>query len=163
MTITKKVQQNQHYFKHIEHELRALGFVVKFHIEQNDYCLFGKSLPDLYFYKELTYNMIKVGLLTKVCDKSQDESENEQVGEYRGCSIVDAVAQFKSQSSDLKKFYPQMFCDLVRVGTLRACDAIMRGLIVDKIVVIGLLTNYETEVGVLVKYYIDFITDESVF
>ena len=77
--------------------------------------------------------------------------------------IVGAVAQFKLQSSDLKKSYPQMFCDLVRVGTLRACNAIMQGLIVDQIVVFGLLTSYEMEVGVLVKYYIDFITDESVF
>ena len=66
--------------------------------------------------------MIKVGLLTKFCDKCQDESENEQGG---GCGIVGAVAQFKSQSSDLKKSYPQMFCDLARVGTLRACNAIM--------------------------------------
>ena len=80
MTITK----NQHYCKHVEHELRALGFVVEFHIEQNEYCLFGKSLPDLYFYKESTNNMIKVGLLTKFCEKCQDESENEQW--YSWCS-----------------------------------------------------------------------------
>ena len=35
---------------------------MKCHIEQSDFCLFSKSLPDFYFYKESTRSNAKVGL-----------------------------------------------------------------------------------------------------
>ena len=53
-----------------------------------------------------------------------------------------------------------MLSDLVRVGTLMACNSIMWGVVGDRVIALGLLN---TEVGILMKYYIDFKTDESVF
>ena len=159
MRISKEVQQNEHYHTLVKDELRSLGFVVKSHIEQSDFCLFGKSLPDLYyFYKESTGSKAKVGLLMKLADQIPTEQDSAD-----GHGVVGAIAQFKSSHSDSPRFYAQVFSDLVRVGTLRACDSIMRGDVVDKIVVLGLLASHDTGNGVLVKYYVDLTNDESMF
>lgn len=74
MKISKEVQQNENYYTLVQDELRSLRFVVKCHIEQSEFCLFGKSMPDLYFYNELTGNKAKVGLLMKLADQMQPES-----------------------------------------------------------------------------------------
>ena len=50
-----------------------------------------------------------------------------------------------------------MFSEMIRVGTLRAGNTIIQGLVVDKIAVMGLLTNYSTKVGILVKIEVNFL------
>ena len=155
MQITKEPQQNQFYLNYIQEELVALGFVIKPNIKQSVFSLFGKSLPDLYFYKESGKSVVGAGLLTKYSNKDPDKEEN-------GYGVAGAVTQFKSHSTDMEKHYPQVFSDLVRVGTFIACNAIIRGTVIDKVVVLGLLANHETETAILMKYHVDFTTDESI-
>ena len=50
-----------------------------------------------------------------------------------------------------------MFSEMVKVDTLRAGNTIIQGLIVDKIAVMGMLTNYNTKVGILVKHEVNFL------
>lgn len=55
---------------------------------------------------------------------------------------------------------------MVWVSTLLACNAlitVISGRIVDKIIVYGLLVNYKTGVAVITKYYVNFITDETIY
>ena len=51
---------------------------------------------------------------------------------------------------------------MVRVGSLLVRDALVRGTIIDKVVVFGLLTNYTTKTSTVTKYYVDFIKDETI-
>ena len=44
----------------------------------------------------------------------------------------------------MKTCFAQIFADMVRVGTSLVYDALIRGVVVDKIIVYGLLTNYKT-------------------
>ena len=102
MKISKEVQQNGNCYTLVQDELCSLGFVVKCHIEQREFCLFGKSMPDLYFYKELTGNKAKVGLLMKLADQMSLDS----AAMWLIQQMVVAVAQFKSSSqSGSPKFY----------------------------------------------------------
>ena len=48
-SIQKEVKINQLCYQNIHQDLAALGFVVKATIAHSDFCLFGKSSPDLYF------------------------------------------------------------------------------------------------------------------
>ena len=41
-----------------------------------------------------------------------------------------------------------------RVGSLLTQDALIRGIIIDKIAVFGLLTNYETGLAIVMKYFL---------
>ena len=63
----KEVELNQLQYQIIKNDLSNLGFLVKTSIDQNDFCMFGKSLPDHYFYKDHSGNIVKAGLLKKIC------------------------------------------------------------------------------------------------
>ena len=52
---------------------------------------------------------------------------------------------------------------MIRVGSLLTQDALVRGIIIDKIVVFGLLTNYETGLAIVMKYFVDFLKEETAF
>ena len=56
-----------------------------------------------------------------------------------------------------------MFSEMIRVGTLRAGNTIIQGLIVDKIAIMGLSTNYDTKFGILVNNEVNFFTDKPQF
>ena len=89
--------------------------------------------------------------------KDEDKDEDCEFG------IVGGLAEFKSDSGNMNKHYAQIFADMVRVGTLLACKALISGRIVDKITVYGLLIDYKTGSAVITKYYVNFITDESIY
>ena len=99
----KEVELNQLQYQIIKNDLSNLGFMVKTSIDQNDFCMFRKSLPDLYFYKDHSGNIVKAGLL-KICSN-----------EFEEICTVGGVVEFKI-GSDVKKFYQQMFADMVRLG-----------------------------------------------
>ena len=62
----------------------------------------------------------------------------------------------------MKAYYAQIFADAVRVGSLLTHDALVRGIIMDKLVVFGLLTNYASKTSIVTKYYVDFVKGESI-
>ena len=122
----KEVELNQLQYQIIKNDLSNLGFLVKTSIDQNDFCMFGKSLPDLYFYKDHSGNIVKAGLLKKICS-----NEFEELGDEEICT-VGGVVEFKI-GSDVKKFYPQMFADMVRLGCYLTYNALVCGNIIDSI------------------------------
>ena len=81
MDIDKEVQLNTMYYRMVSRELSELGFIIKAHIEQSDFCLFGKSVPDIYFYKE--HGSVVLA------------SRERESTLYKGKGAVGATAQFK--------------------------------------------------------------------
>ena len=144
----KEVELNQLQYQIIKNDLSNLGFLVKTSIDQNDFCMFGKSL------KDHGGNIVKAGLLKKICS-----NEFEELGDEEICT-VGGVVEFKI-GSDVKKFYPQMFADMVRLGCYLTYNALVRGNIIDSIQIFGLLVVHGTNSGILMKYYVDFQQDQS--
>ena len=50
--VTKETQRNDFCYQLLNHPLSKLNYICKPSIENTDICLFGKSLMDLYFYKD---------------------------------------------------------------------------------------------------------------
>lgn len=69
------------------------------------------------------------------------------------------VAEFKIDEN-LKTCFAQIFADMVRVGTSLVYDTLIRA-VVDKIMVFGLLTNYEMGLAYPMKYDVDFTKDQN--
>lgn len=155
-TIQKEVEITQLCYQNIHKDLTALGFVVKTTIGHNDFCLFGKSLPDLYFYKDFRGNIVRAGLLKRIWS---DDTVDEDL--YKEYGLVGGVVEFKTQP-DLKKFYPQIFADMVRLGCLLTYNALVRGRIIDVVQIFGLLVIHGKDLGILTKYHVDFVEDESI-
>ena len=74
---------NQLQYQRIKNDLSNLGFLVKTSIDHNDFCMFGKSLPNLYFYKDHSGNIMKAGLLKKICS-----NEFEELGDEDNCTTM---------------------------------------------------------------------------
>ena len=51
-TTKPEMELNQLQHQKIQSDLSNFGFLVKTSIHHNDFCMFEKSLPDLYFYKD---------------------------------------------------------------------------------------------------------------
>ena len=77
--------------------------------------------------------------------------------------IVCGVAEFKAQAGSWKAHFSQIFADMMGIGSLLATNALMRGKIIDKMMVYGLLLDYKNMTGTVVKYYVNFNSDESIF
>lgn len=158
--VNKEIQRNDFCFQHVKRPLNDLGFITKSTIEQCNICLFGKSLIDLYFYKDkgTTVN----SAIIKALDEDQHASDHEElkndITNHEG--IICGVTEFKSE--DVKVHLAQMFADLVRVGSLLVYNSLIRGRLVDKVVVYGLLANYNTGYAYITKYYVDFTKNTSV-
>ena len=74
LVLTQEVESNQLQYKIIKNDLSRLGFLAKTSLDHNDFCMFGKSLPDLYFYKHHSgNNIVKAGLVKKICSSEFEE------------------------------------------------------------------------------------------
>ena len=155
--VTKETQRNGFCYGHLQSALDELGFIAKPTIEQSDICLFGKSLMDLYFYQE--HGSTVSSALVKKLRHSGDDDDSLEWNE----SVVGGVAEFKHDDGEMKSHYAQTFADMVRVGTHLIHGALMRGKIIDKLVVYGLLTEYTSGLAYVMKYYVNFYTDECIF
>ena len=93
--INKEVQQNDICYQHIKETLDRLGFISKTSIEHCDICKFGKSLMDLYFYKDCgaTVNSAIIKKLEE--DDCDDLTEYNNEGVAGGEGVVGGVAEFK--------------------------------------------------------------------
>ena len=67
--------------------------------------------------------------------------------------MVGGVTEFKMEGMSKSQQYGQTFADMVRVRTFLANDVLMRGILVQKLVVYGLLINYKTALAVIMKYF----------
>lgn len=152
--INKVTQRNDICYSHTKAALNELDFISKQNIEQSDFCLYGKSMIDMYFYKDCgaTVNSAVIKKLENYDDKGGHEF-----------GVVGGLAEFKSDGGNMKRHCAQIFADMVRVGTLLACSALVRGKIVEKIVVYGLLVDYKTSLAIITKYYVNFLADETTF
>ena len=145
--VNKETQRNDFCYSHLKPVLNQLGFTTKQTLEQSDVCIFGKSVMDFCFYQQNS------GIVRSAVISQPDDNE----------SVVGGVAEFKCDDVDLTAHYAQMFANLVRVGTQLAYDCLIMGKIIDKILVYGLLTNYNTGLAHVMKYDVNFSTDESHF
>ena len=157
--ITKEIQRNDFCFQLLRDPLSKLNYICKPSIENSDVCLFGKSLMDLYYYKE-SGSTINAAVLKKY---ETDIDVAMQSACVMSDGVVGGIAEFKLEGTSRSQQYSQTFADLVRVGTLLANDTLMRGRLVEKLIVYGLLINYKTKLAIIMKYYVNFDRDESVF
>ena len=149
--VSREMQRQDFSFHHVKGPLNDLGFIVKGSVEQCSICQYGKSLVDMYFYKD------GGGIANCALVQGQpDEMESEQHE-----SIVGGVTEFKIDEN-LNTCFAQIFADMVRVGTSLVYDALIRGVVVDKIIVYGLLVNYKTRLAYPMKYDVDFTKDKTV-
>ena len=153
--ITKEVQKNEICYKRTKAALNKLDIISKENIEHCEFSIFGKSLVDLYFYKD-SGGIVKSAVI-KMLEDCDDGAQGEDYG------IVCGLAEFKVQKGIFKAHYAQIFADMSRVGSMLAVSALKRGKIIDKIVVYGLLLDYKNTMGLVIKYCVNFNTDESVF
>jgi len=150
--ITKEIQRNGICYQLLSDPLSKLNYICKPSIENSDICLFGKSLLDLYYYKD-GGSTINATVLKRY------ETDVSVIGN----GVVGGLAEFKVEGTCKFQQYSQTFADLVRVGTLLANNTLMRGRLVEKLIVYGLLINYNTKLAIIMKYYVNFNRDESVF
>ena len=141
--IDKEVQRNNICYNHTKAALNGLDFIAKQSIEHSDFCLYGKSTIDMYFYKDCGATVSSAVIKKLENCKDEDKDEDCEFG------IVGGLAEFKSDSGNMNKHYAQIFADMVRVGTLLACKVLISGRIVDKITVYGLLIDYKTGSAVI--------------
>ena len=81
--------------------------------------------------------------------------EDDKIEVTRGKEgVVGGVTEFKNDV---------IFADMIRVGANLTFDALLTGQLIEKICVYGLLVNYATRCAVIMKYYVNFATDETVF
>ena len=157
--ITKEIQRNDICYQLLSDPLSKLNYICKPSIENSDICLFGKSLLDLYYYKD-GGSTINATVLKRY------ETEVDvvmQSASVIGNGVVGGLAEFKVEGTCKFQQCSQTFADLVRVGTLLANNTLMRGRLVEKLIVYGLLINYNTKLAIIMKYYVNFNRDESVF
>ena len=109
----------------------------------------------IYIFKDFGGNVVHAGLLKRILsDDTVDEDVHKEYG------IVGGVVEFKLQP-DLKKFYPQIFADMVRLGCLLTCNALVRGRVIDIVQIFGLLVVHGKDLGILTKYHVNFAKEES--
>lgn len=152
--VKKENQRNEFCYDHLQDILRQFGYVSKPSIDHCNIRTYGKSLLDLYFYKQ--GGAVVSSAVIKKFDNDLDVDHSNNAG------VVGGVAEFKI-TGNLKTYYAQTFADMVRVGVLLAHDALMRGAIIDKLIVFGLLINYDTGWAIVMKYYVNFIEEETTF
>ena len=142
-------QRNNFCYQHLKSSLLELGFIPKPTIEQCDICIHGESLMAMYFYKYggTDRTVVKSAIIRTFEDPEDNDSDGDNSDVIGGVEM----------------YYVQTFVDMVRVGSLLTQDALMRGSIIDKIVVFGLLTNYKTGFAVVMKYYVNFLKGETCF
>lgn len=94
MDINKETQRNEICYNHTKAALNGLDFISKQTIEQSDFCLYGKSTIDMYFYKDCgaTVN-------SAVIKKLENYEDEDKVG-YK-CGVVDGFAEFKSDGGNM--------------------------------------------------------------
>ena len=154
--MNKELKRNDICFSQTKAALNGLDFISKNSIEQTDFCVYRKSMIDMYFYKECGAT-VSSAVIKRLEKDNDDDTGGDEYGE------VDGLAKFKFDFKNMKNHYAQVFADMVRVGSLLACGALFRGKIIDKIVVYGLLVDYESSSAVIFKYHVNFLTDETTF
>ena len=130
-----KNYQNEIFCSTVKGALTNLGFTVSKTLPGSQ---FGKSQPDLCFYKCKNGSSLKAGFVKYFsCDK-EEAVENE------------VLASFKI-STELGKFYPQMCTNMVRIGSLLAQETLPRDQIIDRIDAYGLLIVHGENKGMPAK------------
>ena len=157
--INRELQRNDICYNNTKAPLSDLDFISKQTIEQSKYSFYGKSSIDLYFYNDSISGSVNSAVIKKLQDASETHGSETCGSDY---GIMAGLAEFKA-GGNMRVHYSQIFADLIRVGSTLTINALRRGKIIDKIVVYGLLVNYKTQLGLLVKYYADLTANENIF
>ena len=143
--IDEELLLNQLFCSKVKGALTNLGFTVSKTLPGSQFCIFGKSQPDLCFYKCKNASSLKAEFVKDFYDK-EEAVENEVAG---------SVIKFKI-STEPEEFYPEMCANMVRIGSLLAQDALSRGQIINTIDIYGLLIVHGEKKGIPTKYYVNF-------
>ena len=100
--VKKEPSRNDFCYQHLKMALQELGFIPKRTIEQCDICIHGKSLLDMYFYKD-GGAVVKSAILRKF----ESLEDNALYGGNSG--VVAGVTEFKC-SGKLKTYFAQTLC-----------------------------------------------------
>ena len=153
VNVTKEIQRNDFCYDLVNGILNKLGFACKKSLEHKKICLHGKSQMDFCFYKDVEH-VVTASVIRKLEDDKIEVTRGKE-------GVVGGVTEFKNDAAP--SHYGQVFADMVRVGANLTFDALLTGRLIEKICVYGLLVNYATRCAVIMKYYVNFATDETVF
>ena len=152
LIVSKEIQKNDWITTSIKGELESKGFHVNCTYSQTNFSIFGKSLPDFYFYKEGKH--IKAGVVAMM-----QNNDNEEVDINMPVHLTGGTTEFKTEQSN--KFWPQMFADMARIANILVVDSLELGHLVASIRIYGLLTEYKTEMSTPMVYTINFENNNS--
>ena len=93
--VTKETQRNDFCYQLLNDPLSKLNYVCKPSIENTDVCLFGKSLMDLYFYKD-GGSTINAAVLKRY---ETDIETDIDVMQSAGDGVVAGLAEFKVEGT----------------------------------------------------------------
>lgn len=84
---------------------------------QIEFCIFGKALPDFYFYKEGKHVQ---GVLVIPQDDDEEAEDKNKLNHLTG-----GTTKFKMDHSDI--FWPQTFADMTRIANLLVVQSLEHG------------------------------------
>ena len=143
LDVKKEVQRNNWLVEFLEKKLDSVGLHTTTEFRNNKFSIFGKSRPDLAFYKEST-SWIKAGIIMQ-----EDQ-----------LALCGAAVEFKMGIfQDYENILPQAFADMVRVSNNLLLNDLKTGKIIDTVTVYGLLVAHNKHVAIPLKYYVDFTTN----
>ena len=146
LQIGKEIQKNEWFEQYLEEELKKEGYEMMTEYSHNQYCIFGKPRPHIFFARNWL-GEITAGV---VMQPEPDEFLNTELS---GGTIECKV-------KDLSGSFPQAIANMVRVACNLLRDALKFGKIVKSIVksitIFGLLVSYKNEKCIPLKYLANF-------
>ena len=156
MIVSKEIQKNDWIISSLKHELESWGFIVNYFYSQSDFCLFGKSLPDFYFYKE---GEEVQGVMVATLQDNNGDGNMEVEDENVPIHLIGSTTEFKVEYGET--FWAQMFADMTRIANLLVVKSLEVGYLVASVKIYGLLTEYKTGLCTPMAYSIDFENNSS--
>lgn len=140
--VKKEVQRNNWLVEFLEKELHSVGLHTTTEFRNNKFSIFGKSRPDLAFYKEST-SWIKAGIIMQ-----------EDNWLCVGLQLSSKWVFFKIMKIFCHKLL-RIWCEfqLILLNDLKT------GKIIDTVTVYGLLVAHNKHVAIPLMYYVDFTTN----
>ena len=166
--VSKEIQKNEWYTNLVKCKLEKRGLIVAQKCSQSEFSIFGKSLPDFYFYRpaEASIQAAMTGTVEDIDDSNDrndtptdGKSKRLKIGHNELAHIKGSTTQFKEEDGG-KRYWPQMFADMARVAHLLVVECLQIGKLVDSISVYGILAKYKTRQATPMLYTVDFARNE---
>ena len=126
ISVDKEIQKNAWFGDDLRKLLQEKGFTVKTTFTHNDFSVFGKSKPDICFYRT------SAGILQAGICIPED------------ATVKGAAVEFKVSTRSEEKQYAQTMANMIRMGNDLVIDELKRGSLVKRIKIFGMLVTYES-------------------